>query len=318
MILGKESVVRFTMTVSAVVVCGFGLASCGMVARSANAIGNKIKSSSDKLDGKYDINDDSSNKRSGRGGFNELKSMNSTKVMGELPREEDIVWAPEDPDVPIAELAGIAADDDNPVDSWFVDYKKAMQKSRKDGKPLMIWFTSTRNSPFCKALSNELLSKSEFDTWADENVVRLRIDATIKGKTDADRIEKRKYVESLKKRYKVMGHPVVLIVSPRGTEFGNYRGYKRGGADLYWGRLKNAARSAQRDYSSWKNEMESKGYRVWHNNSGKSVFAKASRYKEGNLWLIEPDGRKSMTTLNRLSLEDKLYIENKLRASRKE
>jgi len=308
-----KNVARTTLTATAIVTCGFGLVSCGALSRSANAIGNKLASGDDE--GKFDINDNGGGTGSS---FDELKSMNATKVIGELPREEDIVWAPENPDVPITELEGIVADDDNPVDAWYVDYKKALQKSRKDGKPLMIWFTSSRNSPFCKALSNELFSKSEFDSWADENLVRLRVDATIKGKTDAERIEKEKYVDSLKKRYKIMGHPVVLVLSPRGTEFGKYRGYKAGSADLYWGRLKNASRSALTDYSSWKNDMEAKGYRVWHSATGKSVFAKASRYRDGNLWLIEPDGKKSMTTVNRLSNEDKAYIENKIRESRSE
>ncbi len=307
-----KNVVKFTMTVSAVVVCGFSLVSCGALSRSAGAIGHKLKSGVDK-DGKFDIND---NGTGSEGSFDELKSMNAIKVIGELPREEDIVWAPENPDIPIVELAGIVADDDNPVDAWYVDHKKAMQKSRQDGKPLMIWFTSSRNSPFCKSLSNELFSKSEFDDWADENIVRLRVDSTIKGKTDGERGEKRKYVESLKKRYKVMGNPVVLVLSPRGTEFGKYRGFKKNTGDIYWGRLKNAARSASRDYSSWKTDMERKGYRVWHSAKGNSVFAKAARYSDGKLWLIEPDGKKSMTTVNRLSLEDKTYIENKISASR--
>jgi len=144
----------------------------------------------------------------------------------------------------------------------------------------------------------------------------LRVDSTIKGKTDADRVDQRNYIEALKKRYKVIGHPVVLILSPRGTKFGKYRGYKRGNVDVYFGGLQNAVRSAQRDYASWKSELEGKGYRVWHNTEGKGVFAKVSRYSDGKIWLIEPDGRKTSTTVNRLSLDDKVYIESKIEESR--
>lgn len=310
----KRAVSSILIT-SVAVTSVFSLASCGPLFQSARAIGHKVKTKgADKKD-KFDINEDSGG---GRSSLDELRSMNSTKVIGELPREEDIVWAPEDPDVPIAELAGLVAKDDNPVDAWFVDYKKAMQKSRQEGKPLMIWFTSTRNSPFCVALSNELYSKAEFDTWAKENVIRLRVDANVKGKTDAERSGRRKYIEELKRRYKIMGHPVTVMLSPRGTQFGSYRGYKRGRSDIYWGRLKNSCRSAQEDYSSWKNEMERKGYRVWHSATGKSVFAKAARYSKGTLWLIEPDGKKSVTPVSRLSHEDNLYINRKLEESRKE
>lgn len=292
----------------------FGLVSCGMLSQSARAIGHKMKGGDDKMNGRYDINEGT---QGSRGGLDALGSMNRDKSMATLPREEDIVWAPENPDMPIIGLEGIAnSDADAPVDAWYVDYKKALQQSRQEGKPLMIWFTSTRNSPFCKALSNELFSKPEFDTWARENVVRLRIDSHINGKTDSERVEKRKYVEALKKRYKIMGHPVTLMLSPRGTQFGQYRGYKSGDADFYWGRIKNAVRSANQDYVSWKSEMEKKGYRVWHSATGKTVFAKVARYSKGRIWLIEPDGRKTSTTVSRLALEDKLYIDRKIEESR--
>ena len=79
------------MTASVITACGFVLVSCGTLSRSASAIGDKIKSTSKNLDGKYDINDKSDSGRGGGSSFDELKSMNTTRIVGELPSEEDII-----------------------------------------------------------------------------------------------------------------------------------------------------------------------------------------------------------------------------------
>ncbi len=292
------------------------LVSCGALSRSVGAVGYNVKKLADD-EGKFDINE--GNSGAGSGGLNTLKGANNGnahKNIGMLPSEEDIIWAPENPDVPIPGFEGLAMDDDNPQDSWYVDYKAAMQKARQEGKPMMVWFTSTRNSPLCKALSAELFASVEFNSWADENVIRLRVDSNVVESDKTKRVDRKKYIKNIKERYNVLGTPEVFILSPRGTEFGKYRGYKKGSADFYFGRLKNATRGAKRDYTSWRNEMESKGYRVWHNLSGKAVFAKVSRYRDGKIWLIEPDGRKSVTLVTRLSLEDQKHIEAKLAATR--
>ena len=290
---------------------------CGVITRSGKAIKQNYFAGKKKLKkGQYDINDRS---KKSSGSLDELRSMNNSKIVGQLIPEDEIVWAPEDPNEPIVGLDDVVTKSNKPVDTWFVNYKKAMQASRVEGKPLLIWFTSTRNSPFDVALSNELFSTSNFNKWAEENLVRLRIDSNVIANSISEREKKKDYIKSLKKRYKVMGNPVVLVLSPRGTVFGTYRGYKPGEVDYYYGRLRNAQRAAQNDYNSWKNEMEAKGYRVWHDLRGKSVFAKPVRYRasSGKIWLVEPDGRKSVTTIDKLSLEDRLYVEQKAAESKR-
>ncbi len=294
------------------------LVSCGVLSRSVGAVGYNVKKLADK-DGQFDINDQNSRATNG-GGLSALRkggNKATSNVISQLPNEDEIIWADEDPNVPIPDFAGLVVDDNDPQDSWYVDYKAAMQKARQEGKPILVWFTSTRNSPLCVALSHELFGTKEFNEWADENVIRLRVDKNVVESKMHDRIERKKYVDGIRARYRVLGTPEVLILSPRGTEFGKYRGYKRGSADFYYGKLRNATRSARKDYASWRNDMEEKGYRVWHNLSGKGVFAKVSRYREGKVWLIEPDGRKSVTAVSRLSLEDQKYIEAKLAKSRR-
>ncbi len=302
------------ITVAMVVLMGLSLVGCGTLSRSVRSMGGVIEAKKKDL-ATLTSDQHAVDQNRGRG----LSALRNSKVVanvGELTREEDIVWAPEDPDMPFTELEGVVVNDENPLDSWFEDYGKAMNKARVDGKPVMIWFTSSKNSPLCGLLGSELFAKKVFLDWADENIIKLRIDSSVTEGDSSEKQARERYVADLKKRYKVLGNPVVVVVSPRGTGFGKYRGYKSGSAEFYFGRLKNAHRSAEQDYASWLSEMEDKGYRVWRNLRGKSVFAKVVRYRNGKIWLVEPDGKKSRASVNKLSVEDRQFIERKLADSR--
>ena len=308
----KNSMKRLvTLTV---VIISVGLVSCGTLSRSARAVGGKMKT----------LNSEPGELESHQYALDEGKEQSLSALSGNpvvtkagqlTTREEDIVWAPEDPNMPITELEGLSVED-APIDSWYLDYDKAMNKAQVEGKPIMIWFTRSKNSPLCKLLSAELLVHKEFEDWADANVVRLRVDSNIMETDTAKRKDREEYVAELKTRFNILGQPVVVIISPKGTEYGKYRGYKSGTAEFYFGRLRNAQRTAQQEFASWKSEMESKGYRTWHDARGRSVFAKVIRYRDGRIWLVEPDGKKSSTTVNKLSAEDRQYIDRKVEESR--
>ena len=192
-----------------------------------------------------------------------------------------------------------------------------MRQARVTGKPVLMWFTRSRNSPLCGVLSKELLGTEEFDSWATENVIRLRIDSSLKISNTGERLDREREIAALKKRFSALGQPVIVMLSPRGTEFGKNRGYDPGSAQFYFTRLRGYQKRAQEDYASWKADLEAKGYRVWHDARGRTVFAKVARYKEGTLWLVEPDGKRSKTTVSKLSTEDRLYIKRKIEDSRK-
>lgn len=310
----KNGIVECVFTVGVSILLGVGLVGCGTLSRSARSMSGVVKAKKKDL-ATLTSDQHAIDQKPERG----LAALSNSKVVakvGELTREEDIVWAPEDPDMPIAELEGIEVNDENPMDSWYEDFGKAMNKARLTGRPVMIWFTRSKNSPLCQLIGSELFVKRGFLDWADENIIKLRIDSFITGGDSAERQARERYVAGLKKRYRVMGNPVVVVVSPRGTEFGKYRGYKSGSAEFYFGRLKNAHRSAEQDYSSWLSEMEGKGYRAWSNLRGKSIFAKVVRYRSGKIWLVEPDGKKSSTLVKKLSVEDRQYIERKVAESR--
>jgi len=236
--------------------------------------------------------------------------------------EEDIVFTdPDNPEASLPELSTLLSVEPKKRGPWEDSVTIARQRSAREGKALLIWFTDSARSPMCKALSEELFNTPEFGRWASENLVRLRVDANVTV-TDPDlsldeketRIaDLKSYVARLKKQYKILGQPSLIVLNPSGEVIGRYRGYKRGQADFTWGLLKHAAAVSNHAYKQWKSKLEAKGYREWHDRKGRSVFAKLTSYSKGTLTLIEPDGTRSRTTEGRLCDDDRKWIEEQKR-----
>lgn len=231
------------------------------------------------------------------------------------PRDE-IAWTDADnPNAGIPELENLmAAPKKGP---WEESETIARQIAAREGKPILIWFTDSARSPMCKVLSSELFGTKEFGKWAEKRLVRLRIDSNVSvddpGISLDQKItrqsELKTYVKKLKKRYKVLGSPSVLLLNPSGEVISRYRGYKRGEADYYWGLIKQGEAASSHAYKSWRQSLEGKGYREWEGHRGRKVFAKLANYSGGTLVLIEPGGERYKTSEARLSSRDRKWIE---------
>jgi len=229
--------------------------------------------------------------------------------------EEDIAWTnPDDPDAGIPELETLmAAPKRGP---WEESETIARQTAARVGKPILIWFTDSSMSPACKALSAELFATQSFGIWAEKNVVRLRVDSTVQvddlnlslGEKISRQTELKSYVQRLKKRYKVLGHPTLLMLNMSGEVLWKDTGYKRGQADFVWGLIKQATAVNSNQYQEWRKNLESKGYRKWEGSNGREVFAKLVTYSKGDLILIEPGGERYKTNESQLSKKDQKWI----------
>ena len=232
-----------------------------------------------------------------------------------LTPEEDIVFTdPDNPDAKLPELSTLlSAPKRGP---WEESETIAKQRAAREGKPLLIWFTDSARSPMCKALAQELFATPDFEQWATEKLIRLRIDAQVQennpdlslGEKETRLVDLKNYVTSMKKRYKVLGQPSVLMLNPSGEVIGRYRGYKRGEADYFWGLIKHGEAVSANAYQSWRAGLEKKGYREWQDRKERKVFAKLTGFSNGTLTLIEPDGTRSRTQENLLSDKDRAWI----------
>jgi hypothetical protein len=237
----------------------------------------------------------------------------------ELTPEDEIIFTdPDNPDATIPELATLLeSTPKRRKGPWEDSESVARKRSLREGKPMLIWFTDSRTSPMCKALAQELFNNPAFNEWAEEHLVRLRVDAQPQVSDpslslDAKEtriIEIRAYVKRLKKQYKILGHPNLVMVHPDGSVIAHYRGYKRGEGEFTWGQLKQGVASFQNSYKAWRGNLEKRGYRQWTDTKGRTVFAKLAQYSKGTLILIEPDGTRSKTHEKRLSNEDRIWID---------
>ena len=235
-----------------------------------------------------------------------VASVSVSPASGITP-ERDIVWAPEDDSQPIQ---GEELWKKSENKSWHVSHTEASRYSRQSGKPLLIWFTDAAHSPLCRRLSAELFSKTEFESWAKEHLVKLRVDSSLPGRernTDLG-VRKKRFIEKLKRRYDVHGYPTVVMVSPRGAVIQSYRGYKKGSFDYYWGRIKQADRIATTEYGAWREKLESRGYRMWESRDGRKLLAKLYRFRPGKVTLIDPDGNRGTTSFRKLSDADQAWV----------
>lgn len=240
------------------------------------------------------------------------------KIQGyTLPSDSDIVWSDEDD--PTADIAFDKAFTHvvKPKSLWYDSYGEAKREAMRTGKPMLIWFTQTGDSPspLCKTLSREVFARSDFKSWAKEKVIRLKIDLAGKkgargenGEIMNDEARSREYAARMKKKYRVLGLPAVVMESPSKGVLAQYRGYKKGSAGEYWWKMKNVVLTHEHNHSVWKKGMAAKGYREWTGSNGQVVFAKLARYQKGRLLLVEPDGKRLQTTEANLSKVDRAWI----------
>jgi hypothetical protein len=235
----------------------------------------------------------------------------------ELTPEEDIVFTdPDNPDASLPELSTLLDAAPKRRGPWEQSETIARRMAAREGKPLLIWFTDSARSPMCKALAEDLLNTPEFGQWASENLIRMKVDSNhvvddpdiSLGDKETRLVNMRHYVNRLRKQYKVLGNPVMVLCAPSGEVLGRYRGYKRGEADYYWGLIKQGEAASAVSYKAWRAELENKGYREWRDRTDRKVFAKLVAYSDGTLTLVEPDGTRSRTQESKLSDGDRAWL----------
>lgn len=250
-------------------------------------------------------------------GFLPARVTEGTTVDGNLLVPDDkIVWPDMDPNAKV-ELGDDFVKQPKQEGVWHLSWRAARRESMRTGKPLLIWFTRTASptSPMCKRLKSEVFAARDFGDWANEKLVRLKVDASGGerdlnefGQVPSTQIEKRKYAERLKEQFHVMGHPTLVVVQPDGAVYSQERGFRRGRKDELWGKLKNAVLTIEHNQKIWERKMAAKGYRRWKGKNGQEIFAKLLRYREPYLLLVEPDGNKIKTSQKDLSKEDRGWI----------
>lgn len=98
---------------------------------------------------------------------------------------------------------------------WLTKMDKAQEQSKATGLPILALFTGTSWCPYCVKLEEAVFSKSEFKTFADKNLVLLKLDFGPGGTPD------NKKDGILAKEFGVTGYPSYFLIDPTGKRLTN-------------------------------------------------------------------------------------------------
>lgn len=231
-------------------------------------------------------------------------------ALASLPAADKIIWTdPDNIDKTIPELQKLLSAPKREV--WEKSEAEAKRLAIREGKCVMIWFTDSKRSPLCKSLSEELFGQHEFGDWAKEHLVRLMVDQSALmgvGQKKHEEVIAAQSVAEMKKKYKALGAPTVIMLSPKGEVLAKYRGFKKGTGEFFWGQIKHSVNVGELEYDTWMKKLEKQGYRRWQDQDNRKLVARLVSYHNGEMVMVEPDGNRFRTKESRLSKSDQEWI----------
>ncbi len=115
------------------------------------------------------------------------------------------------------------------ADLWEVDLDRALQLARGENRVVLMDFTGSDWCGWCKRLEAEVLSTGEFEDYARQNLVCVRLDFPRSFALPPNRAQRNM---ELAQRFGVKGFPTLILLDSAGDELGR-TGYQAGGATAY-------------------------------------------------------------------------------------
>lgn len=107
--------------------------------------------------------------------------------------------------------------------NWIPTYDEALEISKKENKPILLYFTGSDWCGPCKVLDKELFHTEKFKELSDKNLVLLEVDIPRKHDLlSPDKISENLY---LKEKYRVNSFPTLLFVNHKGKKISEKSGY---------------------------------------------------------------------------------------------
>ena len=105
---------------------------------------------------------------------------------------------------------------------WLDDYQKAQQEAKASNKFLLLDFTGSDWCGWCKKFDKEILSQSQFQDYARENLVLVELDFP---RAKPQSPELRRQNQELANQYQVQGFPTIVVLNGDGQKLWQYDGY---------------------------------------------------------------------------------------------
>jgi len=107
--------------------------------------------------------------------------------------------------------------------NWIPTYKEALKKSRKERKPVLIYFTGSDWCGPCKILDKNLFNTEKFKAIADKNLILLEVD--IPRRIDLLSPKQMRHNKNIQEIYNVRSFPTLMIVNHKGKKIAEKKGY---------------------------------------------------------------------------------------------
>ena len=107
--------------------------------------------------------------------------------------------------------------------NWMPNYKEALKKSKKEKKPILIYFKGSDWCGPCIVLDKKLFKTEKFKTLSEESLVLLEVDIPMR--LDLLSPKKMKSNKALQKKYRVESFPTLMMVNHRGKKIAEKTGY---------------------------------------------------------------------------------------------
>jgi protein disulfide-isomerase len=117
--------------------------------------------------------------------------------------------------------------------NWLTDLPKAQAQAKAENKTVLIDFTGSDWCGWCIRLKREVLSRPEFNAYAEKNLVLVEVDFP---KRKAQEPALKKVNEALAAKYHVQGFPTLVALDAQGKELGRL-GYDPGGPKPFLAQL---------------------------------------------------------------------------------
>ena len=207
------------------------------------------------------------------------------------------------------------------ADFWEVDLEHALQQARTDQRMILMDFTGSDWCGWCKRLEAEVLATVEFETYARQKLICVRLDFPRGYSLPAQRARSN---NELALRYGVKGFPTVILLNSDGAEIGR-TGYQPGGASAYIQHLesllaphrnKTSPLEAVKKLFVKPAEAAATSHpenRLWLNRNGEAVEGRLTKRDGENIHILTRKGESIILRLADLDAEDRAFIEQSVK-----
>lgn len=108
---------------------------------------------------------------------------------------------------------------------WMDDLPAAEKAARDSDRAVFLFFTGSDWCGYCMALEREILNTPDFNAFAGQNLVLVKVDFPRRTSLPAAQAQKN---QDLAQKYRVEGFPTIFLLSKDGRNLGQF-GYSEGG-----------------------------------------------------------------------------------------